>query len=113
MRFAPGPPHWNLPMPTRLDHLSIRTKVLSAFALVLVSCFGLGGFAALRLNQVSAAAEDVAGNWLPSAAVLGSLSMDFERLRTSQVLSAAGEVSSAAEQLTGEVKGFLSQVRAA
>ncbi|CAL4866284.1 hypothetical protein MMA231_00523 [Asticcacaulis sp. MM231] len=70
-----------LPM---FSHMTIRLRVVAAFALVLCATIALGLFAIQRLSAVNAAAKDVATNWLPSANVLGDISQDFEQLRARQ-----------------------------
>jgi methyl-accepting chemotaxis protein len=64
-----------------LNSVSIRSKVLGAFALVLAGVIGLGAFSIAQLSGIQAAASVVADNWLPSTRVLGKLSSDFEFLR--------------------------------
>ena len=67
-----------------LKNMTIRARVIAAFAVVLCATAALGIFSILRLSAVNAAANDVGTNWLPSANVLGDLSQDFERLRARQ-----------------------------
>ncbi|MFT4076615.1 MAG: methyl-accepting chemotaxis protein [Asticcacaulis sp.] len=65
-------------------NLTIRARVIAAFALVLCATAALGLFAIQRLSAVNAAANDVSTNWLPSANILGDISQDFEQLRARQ-----------------------------
>ncbi|ESQ90975.1 methyl-accepting chemotaxis protein [Asticcacaulis benevestitus] len=65
-------------------NMTIRARVIGAFALVLCATIGLGLFSIQRLSAVNAAAQDVALNWLPAANVLGDLSQDFEQMRSRQ-----------------------------
>ncbi|MDV6332157.1 methyl-accepting chemotaxis protein [Asticcacaulis sp. 201] len=67
-----------------LKNMTIRARVIAAFAVVLCATAALGIFSILRLGAVNAAANDVGTNWLPAANVLGDLSQDFERLRARQ-----------------------------
>jgi methyl-accepting chemotaxis protein len=67
-----------------LKNMTIRERVIAAFALVLCTTLGLGLFSIQRLGAVNAVAEDVGMNWLPSANILGDLSQDFEQLRGRQ-----------------------------
>ncbi len=71
-----------------LSRLTIRARVTGAFALMLASSVALGAFAINRLQDVNAAADEVASDWLPSSNVLGDLSEDFEiyRGRQAQIL---------------------------
>ncbi|ESQ75921.1 hypothetical protein ABENE_23490, partial [Asticcacaulis benevestitus DSM 16100 = ATCC BAA-896] len=66
-------------------NMTIRARVIAAFALVLCATIGLGLFSILRLSAVNAAAGDVATNWLPSANVVGDISQDFEQMRLRQM----------------------------
>jgi methyl-accepting chemotaxis protein len=65
-------------------NMTIRVRVVAAFALVLCATVALGLFAIQRLSAVNAAAKDVATNWLPAANILGDISQDFEQLRARQ-----------------------------
>ncbi len=67
-----------------LKNMTIRVRVIAAFALVLCATVGLGLFSIQRLGAVNAAADDVGNNWLPAANILGDLSQDFEQLRGRQ-----------------------------
>ncbi len=67
-----------------LNHLTIRARLIGAFALMLVGTAALGGFAINRLQVVNGVADGVATNWLPSANIVGDLSEDFEILRSRQ-----------------------------
>lgn len=76
-----------------LNQMTIRTRVISAFVLVLGATVALGAFSINRLQDVNAASQDVAADWLPSSNILGDLSEDFEifRSRQAQILLHAGE----------------------
>ena len=73
-----------------LNQLTIRARVIGAFALMLTGTVALGAFAINRLQDVNVAADDVASDWLPSSNILGDLSEDFEiyRGRQAQILLA-------------------------
>ncbi|ESQ78536.1 methyl-accepting chemotaxis protein [Asticcacaulis sp. YBE204] len=70
-------------------HVTLRTRIITAFALILLSTVGLGLFSANRLGAVNKAVDDLGSNWLPTANVLGDMSQNFElmRLRQLQLLS--------------------------
>jgi methyl-accepting chemotaxis protein len=68
----------------KFNDMKIRTKVIMAFALVLMITAGLGVFSIDRLSQVNAKADDVRTNWLPSVKVLGQVSALTERMRATQ-----------------------------
>lgn len=67
-----------------LKSMTIRLRLIAAFAIILTATLGLGLFAIQRLNAVNAAAKDVGTNWLPAANYLGDLSQDFELFRSRQ-----------------------------
>ena len=62
----------------------IRSKVFSAFIVVLVFADGLGVFALQRLGAVNDAAADIRDSWLPSLRVVGQIAMYSERIRANQ-----------------------------
>jgi len=64
-----------------LKNFTIRVRVIAAVAFLVLVSVTVGLFAANRLAAVNAAAEDVAGNWLPTTQVIGQLSTRFERFR--------------------------------
>src|ERR1700743_1874313 len=69
-----------LPM-TILDNLSIRTKVIGAFALVLMVNALVGIFALDGLASVDAGANDVTDNWLAGTQSLGAFATATMRFR--------------------------------
>ena len=85
-----------------LNHISIRAKVMLAFAAVLLLTSALNLFTVQRLGAVNAAADDIRTNWLPGVRALGQVSTFTERARANQntVLSAAtDEARARSEQL--------------
>jgi methyl-accepting chemotaxis protein len=84
-------------------NITIRARVIAAFAVVLCVTIGLGLFSIMRLSAVNAAANDVGNNWLPAANVLGDISQDFEQLRARQgqyMLAPADKKPGLAEKIT-------------
>ncbi|MCQ4159346.1 methyl-accepting chemotaxis protein [Roseomonas sp. GC11] len=69
-----------------LDSLSIRGKILTAFLVLLLCFFGLGAFAISQFNRMSEAAEEVASDWLPANNALSMVSIEFERIRSRQIM---------------------------
>ncbi|CAH2606289.1 HAMP domain-containing protein (plasmid) [Rhodovastum atsumiense] len=67
-----------------LDHLSIRSKVVTAFAIVLACTIGLGLFAVQRLAAVNVAAAEMRDDQLPSIQALGRLDYLVTRFRAFQ-----------------------------
>ncbi len=64
-----------------LNTVSLRSKILAGFALVLGCTLALGGFALNRFEAVHEAGADIRDNWLPSTHALGQLAASSERLR--------------------------------
>ena len=64
--------------------LSIRLKIVLAFAFMLCCTIGLGLFSIQRLEAVNANAQEIKDTWLPSTRILGHLSQISERLRQSR-----------------------------
>jgi methyl-accepting chemotaxis protein len=67
-----------------LNNLTIKTKVIAAFAAVLVVTIALGVFAVQRLAGVNAEAADIRDNWLPGTRALAELSGKTERFRIAE-----------------------------
>ncbi|MDE2592653.1 MAG: MCP four helix bundle domain-containing protein [Burkholderiales bacterium] len=65
-----------------LADLRLRTKLISAFSVVLAMTLFLGLFANARLASVNDKSVDLATNWLPSVAVLASLNNAASDLRS-------------------------------
>jgi methyl-accepting chemotaxis protein len=92
-----------------LSHLSIRSKLIVVFALVLCGTVGLGLFAVQRLDGVNGAAADLRDNWLPATRALGDMGRFAERVRVRQALQAdatAENRSSNADSMKDQVKLF-------
>jgi len=66
------------------SNLSIRNKVIGAFAVVLITALALGGFAVDRLAVVNGSAAEVRDNWLPATGWLGVMAKSIERYRQIQ-----------------------------
>jgi methyl-accepting chemotaxis protein len=66
------------------NRISIRTRILTAFVLVLCCTGGLGLFAIQRLDTVTAAAITVRDETLPSMRALGHMAQVAERYRSAQ-----------------------------
>jgi methyl-accepting chemotaxis protein len=67
-----------------VSNVSIRNKVIGAFAIVLITALALGGFAVDRLATVNGSAAEVRDNWLPATGWLGVISKSLERYRQVQ-----------------------------
>lgn len=65
-------------------HLSIRSKIIAGFAVVLICTIGLGLFSTQRLDAVNGNAQDIRDNYLPGTRILGRLAQVSERLRSNR-----------------------------
>ena len=76
-----------------LKNLTIKARVIIAFAIVLTVTLSMAMFAIQRLGAVNSVVDDMASNWLPAANDLGDISQSFEelRLRQTQALISAGD----------------------
>jgi len=67
-----------------VSNVSIRNKVIGAFAMVLITALALGGFAVDRLATVNGSAAEVRDNWLPATGWLGVIAKSLEQYRQLQ-----------------------------
>jgi methyl-accepting chemotaxis protein len=67
-----------------LNNVSIRSKVVGAFVLILIVTTALGVFSLQRLSAVNDGARDVVNNWLVATRALGSFSTATTRYRLAQ-----------------------------
>jgi methyl-accepting chemotaxis protein len=70
----------------RLNDLSIRWKIVSAFGFLLLVTIGLGLFSLQRLGAVDAKARDIRDNWLVATRALGDFAWSTLRYRQQQSL---------------------------
>jgi methyl-accepting chemotaxis protein len=85
--------------------MTIRAKVVAAFAATLAFTVALGGFAIERLAAVNEEASQIRDNWLPSTRALGELSGKSERYRVAQanyVMADTPELQARGEKLVSE-----------
>lgn len=78
-------------MQSFLNRVSVRTKIVIAFSLVVACTTGLGLFAIQRLGAVNSIAAEIREQGLPATRVLGELSyntMRFRQLEASVALTA-------------------------
>jgi len=71
-----------------VSRLSIRIKIILAFAVVLCGTCSLGTFAIYRLDGVARTAANLRDNWLPTTRALGEIALYAERLRVNETLQA-------------------------
>ena len=65
-----------------MSKLSIRSKVISAIAFMLVLLGGMGLMAIRNMQAINGHAVEIATNWLPGVRVLGQLHVDVVRYRS-------------------------------
>lgn len=96
-----------------LKNLSVRIKVVAAFACVLAIAVALGVFSSQRLTAVNDVAEDVRGNWLPASVALGELnyhSMRYRQLQARYLLRTTPEGWAAETKTMEDVKAAIADV---
>jgi methyl-accepting chemotaxis protein len=69
------------------NNMSIRGKILGAFALVMLCSAGIGAFAIQRLTAMNEVAMELRDNWLPSTRFLGQIGTQGQRLRGSYAMA--------------------------
>ncbi|WP_176559725.1 methyl-accepting chemotaxis protein [Teichococcus rhizosphaerae] len=65
-----------------LNRLSIRSKLLLAFGVLLMFVIGNGVYGVTQLRQINAEVVDMRDNWLPAIRALGELQYSVSRERT-------------------------------
>ena len=90
-----------------IQNLTIRSKVVLAFGLVLSVTLGLGLFAVQRLDLVQDRAADVRDNWFPASRALGDYAFQTMRVRQMEavVITAPSEIAAAELQLMSKIAG--------
>jgi methyl-accepting chemotaxis protein len=92
-----------------LSKLSIRAKIISVVAFLLVAMAGMGLLAVYNMRAINAKTVDIATNWLPSVRTLGELRAGIITYRTvvrEHMLGETSEEKAATEKtLAGVVDG--------
>jgi methyl-accepting chemotaxis protein len=86
-----------------LTDLTIRTKLIIAFSLILFFTMGLGLFAVERLSQVRAVGAEMRNEWLPATRALGIAAQSAERLRAGYASLLAVQTDEARTYYTGAI----------
>ncbi|MDQ1079987.1 methyl-accepting chemotaxis protein [Pseudoroseomonas cervicalis] len=81
--------------------MSIKTRLLASFAVILISFVALGGFALQRMGAVQAVTQDLISNWIPSLNVISTVSDGGLHLRQ-MVVRHVMQTEDAAMQRTEE-----------
>ncbi|MET0334969.1 MAG: methyl-accepting chemotaxis protein [Rhizobacter sp.] len=88
----------------KLQNLSIRTKLMGGFALVLLIALGQSLLSIHRLSAVNQKSAELATNWLPSIQMLGSLDVDITDYRGARLKLLLSDNAKAVETTDGELK---------
>ena len=91
------------------EKISIRAKVIAAFAVVLAVTIGLGLFAIQRLAAVNDQAAEIRDDYLPSTRALGDL---MERTESSRIAEAYYVGSPTAEERAAAAKNLAAALEA-
>jgi len=97
-----------------LSKLSIRAKITSVVALLLVAMAGMGLLAVLNMRAINANTVDIATNWLPSVRALGELRagvITYRNVIREHMLGETIEEKDAAEKTLGTVTAGNSKIR--
>ena len=95
------------------SNLRIRTKVLLAFAAVLIVTVALGLFAVQRLGEVNGAAAEMRDKWLPSLRLLGKLESRLRQFRANQFDSLLVRTDQHRQMLSNGMRTAVEQFREA
>ncbi|WP_457334751.1 methyl-accepting chemotaxis protein [Rhizobacter sp. P5_C2] len=87
-----------------LNNLSIRTKLIGGFGLVLAIALLQSLLAIGRLGHVNANATEIASNWLPSVRALGELNLDLTSYRVVRMRLALIDTSLDVEPIEASMK---------
>ncbi|HWZ40549.1 MAG TPA: methyl-accepting chemotaxis protein [Bradyrhizobium sp.] len=97
-----------------LSKLSIRAKITSVVALLLVAMAGMGLLAVYNMRAINANTVDIATNWLPSVRVLGELRagvITYRNVIREHMLGETAEEKEAAEKILATVVESNTQIR--
>jgi methyl-accepting chemotaxis protein len=99
---------------TMFAKLSIRSKVISVVAFLLVTLSGMGLLAVYNLRSINANTVDIATNWLPSVRVLGDLRagvITYRSVVREHMLAISLEHKEAAEKILAGVVESNNKIR--
>jgi methyl-accepting chemotaxis protein len=99
-----------------LAKYSIRAKIITVVALLLVAMMGMGLLAVRNMRAINANAADIATNWLPSVRLLGDLRagvITYRNVIREHMLAGTLDEKLAAEKMLAEVVESNSKIRQA
>nr|WP_255575090.1 methyl-accepting chemotaxis protein [Caldovatus aquaticus] len=82
-----------------MQTLSIRTKLIAAFAALLLFTLGLGALALDRVQSLRADAAELAGNWVPSLRALGAMDNALANQRAQLLLHLSARDARARQEI--------------
>ena len=94
--------------------LSIRTKIISVVAFLLVAMTGMGLLAVMKMRSMNANTVDITTNWLPSVRVIGDLRasvITYRNVVRQHMLAEGLEDKLAVEKTAATVTEALAKVR--
>ncbi|WFU38596.1 methyl-accepting chemotaxis protein [Bradyrhizobium sp. CB82] len=97
-----------------LTNISIRTKIISVVAFLLVAMTGMGLLAVLKMRSMNANTTDITTNWMPSVRVLGDLRaivISYRNVVREHMLAETLEEKLAAEKMAAIVIDMLAKSR--
>lgn len=86
-----------------LQNVSIRTKLIGAFSLLVLLLVGLGFLGLRGLQQINTQTAEIADNWLVGVRAVGNLNNEVAEYRTAllrHVLASGDNLSAAEEEIT-------------
>jgi methyl-accepting chemotaxis protein len=93
-----------------LNNLSIRTKLLGGFVVLLAIAIAQSMLSLYRLSDVNDKAADIAQNWLPSVKLLGEMDADLSEARQALLKLTMVENPSAVDAIEGEIKAVTAKL---
>ncbi len=96
-----------------LSTISIRTKIIAAFACVLITTVALGLLAQNRLSAVNDAAAEIRDNWLPSTRILGKIAQLAELYRQQEAAAILMTTKEELDKQETAMKATLEKLEAA
>jgi methyl-accepting chemotaxis protein len=99
-------------MKTMFDNMSIRRKVMTSFAVVILVTIILGLFSLRQLAAVDTQASQIRDNWLPATKVLGLIkfdSMRYRQIEATHILQTAPDKKQAEASTLGSLSQQVEQ----
>ncbi|WP_035639630.1 methyl-accepting chemotaxis protein [Bradyrhizobium sp. ORS 375] len=93
-----------------MSRMSIRKKIISVIAFLLVAMCGLGALAVASMQSINANTVDIATNWLPSVRAIGELRADINLLRIALRAHVMAETAEAKQAGEKRVNGILETI---